>query len=187
MSGQGAVSCLPQAGVLERRSRDDAAGSMGAWQDHLALLRPALADFNAGWACCSPPRGSHVMCAATPQQTTRTCSCTTNLHAPTNPVPVCRNPAPRCRACRQSLMEAKSVDADVIFRVFTACPEDFKTLIVDVRPYKEFKKKHVNQVRRGGGAVGQGPALLGRLRTRWTWHWIVVAQGRRSGSTGVAF
>eukprot|EP00879_Flechtneria_rotunda_P027734 GHRR01029724.1.p1 GENE.GHRR01029724.1~~GHRR01029724.1.p1 ORF type:complete len:223 (+),score=59.61 GHRR01029724.1:1121-1789(+) len=42
-------------------------------------------------------------------------------------------------------MEARTVDADGIFKVFTACPNDPKTLILDVRPYKEFKKKHINQ------------------------------------------
>lgn len=40
-------------------------------------------------------------------------------------------------------MEVKSVAADAIFRVFTACPNDVRTLIIDVRPYKEFHKKHV--------------------------------------------
>lgn len=37
-------------------------------------------------------------------------------------------------------MEAKSVDADAIFRVFTACANDPKTLLLDVRPQKEYKK-----------------------------------------------
>lgn len=42
-------------------------------------------------------------------------------------------------------MEVKSVDADAIFRVFTACPNDVKALILDVRPHKEFKKSHITQ------------------------------------------
>jgi dual specificity MAP kinase phosphatase len=42
-------------------------------------------------------------------------------------------------------METKSVDADRIFKVFTACPDDITTLLLDVRPNKEFKKKHINQ------------------------------------------
>ncbi len=40
-------------------------------------------------------------------------------------------------------MDVKTVSADVIFRVFTACPGDVSTLILDVRGYKEFSKKHV--------------------------------------------
>lgn len=30
-------------------------------------------------------------------------------------------------------MEAKPIDADGIFKVFTACPNDPKTLLLDVR------------------------------------------------------
>jgi dual specificity MAP kinase phosphatase len=37
-------------------------------------------------------------------------------------------------------MDAKAVDADAIFRVFTACANDPKTLLLDVRPQKEYKK-----------------------------------------------
>jgi hypothetical protein len=37
-------------------------------------------------------------------------------------------------------MEAKAVDADAVFKVFTACPDDPKTLLLDVRPQKQFKK-----------------------------------------------
>jgi len=40
-------------------------------------------------------------------------------------------------------MDVKTVPADTIFRVFTACPGDVRTLILDVRSYKEFSKKHV--------------------------------------------
>lgn len=42
-------------------------------------------------------------------------------------------------------MEAKSVDVHGIFKVFTACPDDIRTLLLDVRPNKDFKKLHVNQ------------------------------------------
>jgi len=42
-------------------------------------------------------------------------------------------------------MEAKPVDVDSIFKVFTACPNDPSTLLLDVRPHKEFKKGHINQ------------------------------------------
>lgn len=37
---------------------------------------------------------------------------------------------------RQAGMEVKTVAADVLFRVFTACANDPRTLILDVRPYK---------------------------------------------------
>lgn len=42
-------------------------------------------------------------------------------------------------------MEAKAVDADAIFRAFTAVGKDPKTLILDVRPQKDYKKGHINQ------------------------------------------
>ncbi len=42
-------------------------------------------------------------------------------------------------------MEAKSVDADFVFRIFTACPHDLPTLVLDVRPHKEFARLHVTQ------------------------------------------
>lgn len=37
------------------------------------------------------------------------------------------------------------VDADIIFRTFTACPGDPRTLILDVRPHKDYAKKHILQ------------------------------------------
>ncbi|GIL44377.1 hypothetical protein Vafri_1861 [Volvox africanus] len=40
-------------------------------------------------------------------------------------------------------MDAKSVDADFIFRIFTACQHDIPTIIIDIRPHKEFKQNHV--------------------------------------------
>ena len=40
---------------------------------------------------------------------------------------------------------ASSCDADAIFRVFTACPHDIKTLILDVRSSKLHKRLHLNQ------------------------------------------
>ncbi|KAG2441094.1 hypothetical protein HXX76_003946 [Chlamydomonas incerta] len=39
--------------------------------------------------------------------------------------------------------EAKSVDADAIFRIFTACAGDIATIIIDTRPHKEFKVSHI--------------------------------------------
>lgn len=39
----------------------------------------------------------------------------------------------------------KSIAADMLFRVFTACPGDPRTLIVDVRPLKEYSKNHILQ------------------------------------------
>jgi hypothetical protein len=39
-------------------------------------------------------------------------------------------------------MEAKKVDVHAVFRAYTACPADPKVLILDVRPNKDFKKKH---------------------------------------------
>ncbi|KIZ07690.1 MAP kinase phosphatase 5 [Monoraphidium neglectum] len=38
---------------------------------------------------------------------------------------------------------AKAVDAGALFRVFTACPNDPRVLILDVRPLKQFKRGHV--------------------------------------------
>lgn len=35
------------------------------------------------------------------------------------------------------------IAADVVFRVYTACQGDPATLILDVRPLKEFKKSHI--------------------------------------------
>ncbi len=41
---------------------------------------------------------------------------------------------------------AKGIDASAIFRaVYTACPNDPTTLLLDVRPNKEYKKRHINQ------------------------------------------
>lgn len=42
-------------------------------------------------------------------------------------------------------MEVKTITTDGFFRVFTACPNDPKTFILDVRPQKEFVKQHVMQ------------------------------------------
>ena len=44
---------------------------------------------------------------------------------------------------RNGRMNVTKIPADVVFRVFTACPEDAETLILDVRPLKEFKKSHI--------------------------------------------
>ena len=42
-------------------------------------------------------------------------------------------------------MDVKSVTTDGLFRLFTACPNDTKTFVLDVRPYKEFQKSHIMQ------------------------------------------
>ena len=42
-------------------------------------------------------------------------------------------------------MEVKSITPDGLFRLFTACPDDPKTFILDVRPQKEFQKSHIMQ------------------------------------------
>ena len=40
-------------------------------------------------------------------------------------------------------MEVATATAETILRVFAACPADTRTLLLDVRPNKDFKKKHV--------------------------------------------
>ena len=40
-------------------------------------------------------------------------------------------------------MNVTKIPADVLFRVHTACAGDTRTLILDIRPLKEFKKKHI--------------------------------------------
>lgn len=40
-------------------------------------------------------------------------------------------------------MEARSCDADHVFRVYTACPQDIATILLDVRAQKEFKQLHL--------------------------------------------
>ncbi len=42
-------------------------------------------------------------------------------------------------------MEVKTITPDGLFRLFTACPDDPKTFILDVRPQKEFQKSHIMQ------------------------------------------
>lgn len=42
-------------------------------------------------------------------------------------------------------MDVKTIQADALFRVYTACPDDSKTLVLDVRPNKDFKKLHLMQ------------------------------------------
>lgn len=42
-------------------------------------------------------------------------------------------------------MEVKTITSDGFFRVFTACPLDPKTFILDVRSQKDFAKHHVMQ------------------------------------------
>ena len=40
-------------------------------------------------------------------------------------------------------MDVASATAETILRVFTACTGDTRNLLLDVRPNKDFKKKHV--------------------------------------------
>lgn len=72
------------------------------------------------------------------------------------------------------VLEVKSVHPDDVFRCFTACRDDPRTLILDVRPNKAFVKKHVQgaysirlssdgkvllvraKAQMGGGLCGQG-------------------------------
>lgn len=45
-------------------------------------------------------------------------------------------------------MDVRSIAADALFRAcFTGCPLDPKTLLLDVRAAKVFKRKHILQVR----------------------------------------
>lgn len=44
-------------------------------------------------------------------------------------------------------MEVKSIASDALFRAcFTYCPQDPRTLLLDVRSQKAFKRKHILQV-----------------------------------------
>lgn len=40
-------------------------------------------------------------------------------------------------------MDVKSCKADDIFRVFTRCERDLPTLLLDLRPHKEYARSHV--------------------------------------------
>ncbi len=42
-------------------------------------------------------------------------------------------------------MEVKSASAESVFQVFTAADSDTKVFLLDVRPLKDFKKKHILQ------------------------------------------
>lgn len=72
-------------------------------------------------------------------------------------------------------MEVKSIAADVLFRVFTACPTDPRTLILDVRPHKQFDRApgHVAgaySIRlSSNGAVLLGAWVLGVARLCGCW------------------
>lgn len=49
---------------------------------------------------------------------------------------------------RKQAMDVRSIAADALFRAcFTGCPLDPKTLLLDVRAAKVFKRKHILQVR----------------------------------------
>lgn len=44
-------------------------------------------------------------------------------------------------------MEVRNIAADALFRAcFTGCPQDPRTLLLDVRTQKAFKRKHILQV-----------------------------------------
>ncbi len=59
-------------------------------------------------------------------------------------------------------MEIKTLTLDGFFRVFTSCPQDPKTFILDVRSQKEFAKQHVMQAY-SIRLAANGKALLVRL------------------------
>ena len=42
-------------------------------------------------------------------------------------------------------MEVRVASAEDLFQVYTALHEDVKTYVLDIRPLKEFKKKHLLQ------------------------------------------
>jgi rhodanese-related sulfurtransferase len=59
----------------------------------------------------------------------------------------------------------KTLDADAIFRSFAACPDDPKTLIVDVRPRNRWEKGHIA----GSYCIrkpSSGETLLGEIPVR---------------------
>jgi hypothetical protein len=60
-------------------------------------------------------------------------------------------------------MEVKTITSDGFFRVFTACPQDPKTFILDVRSHKEFAKQHIMQAY-SIRLAANGKALLVRIR-----------------------
>jgi hypothetical protein len=42
-------------------------------------------------------------------------------------------------------MDVKSLTPDMLFRVYTQCPEDPVTMVLDVRQQKDFSKRHILQ------------------------------------------
>lgn len=61
-----------------------------------------------------------------------------------------------------SFDKVTTVDADAVFRLFTACPTDIRTLIIDVRDKKKWDKGHIA----GSYCIrkpGSGDTLLGEL------------------------
>jgi dual specificity MAP kinase phosphatase len=73
-------------------------------------------------------------------------------------------------------MEAKAVDADAIFRAFTACGKDPKTLLLDVRPHKDFKKGHINQAYNPRLATN-GKFLADYSQSSYSMPWSQVRRG----------
>jgi hypothetical protein len=91
------------------------------------------------------------------------------------------------------VVEAKSVDADALLRVYTLGPNDARVLLLDVRPLKQFKRGHLLhahcvRLSAGGGALldysgasydvawsqdcwcaprGRAPAVLGPGAVQW--------------------
>lgn len=63
-------------------------------------------------------------------------------------------------------LEAKVCGADALFRVFTACVHDYKSLILDLRPAKDFQKGHV-QLSYCVRLSANGEVLLGARGGGW--------------------
>ena len=67
-------------------------------------------------------------------------------------------------------MNITKIAADVLFRVYTSCAGDTKTLILDVRPLKDFKKKHII----GSYSIrlaANGLALLDSSKNTYDYSW----------------
>ena len=78
-------------------------------------------------------------------------------------------------------MEVKTVASDAVFRTFTACPTDPRTLLLDVRDKKKFDKGHI------AGAYcirlsSNGSVLLGEPARLL--HSCVVSSARRQPGGG---
>lgn len=72
-------------------------------------------------------------------------------------------------------MEAKPLEADAIFRLFTACPNDPRTYILDVRPQKEFARCHVLAAY-SARLSADGSALLDYSKASYDQKWSQGAE-----------